>query len=358
MKKLDYYIIKKFLGTFFFSISLIIIIVIVFDISEKVDDFIENEAPLRAIIFDYYFNFIPFFINLFTPLFTYIAVVFFTAKMAANTEIVAILSSGVSFRRMLVPYLISALFITIITFFLANFVIPHSNKKRLDFETIYINNRYRNTNRNIHIQTKPGEFIYIESYNNDYETGQKFTIEKINNNVLNYKLSSESIKWDSLTGKWQLNRYFIREINGLEEKITRGETLDTLLNFTPEIFVIKLKNVEVMNYSQLRKFIKTEKLKGSKNVAFYKVEKNKRISFPFATIVLTLIGVSLSSRKLRGGIGLHLATGLIISFAFILFMQISTTFATYGNLSPLVAVWIPNIFFIFLAFYLLKTAPK
>jgi len=358
MKKLDYYIIKKFLGTFFFSISLIIIIVIVFDISEKVDDFIENEAPLRAIIFDYYFNFIPFFINLFTPLFTYIAVVFFTAKMAANTEIVAILSSGVSFRRMLVPYLISALFITIITFFLANFVIPHSNKKRLDFETIYINNRYRNTNRNIHIQTKPGEFIYIESYNNDYETGQKFTIEKINNNVLNYKLSSESIKWDSLTGKWQLNRYFIREINGLEEKITRGETLDTLLNFTPEIFIIKLKNVEVMNYSQLRKFIKTEKLKGSKNVAFYKVEKNKRISFPFATIVLTLIGVSLSSRKLRGGIGLHLATGLIISFAFILFMQISTTFATYGNLSPLVAVWIPNIFFIFLAFYLLKTAPK
>ncbi len=358
MKKLDYYIIKKFLGTFFFSISLIIIIVIVFDISEKVDDFIENQAPLRAIIFDYYFNFVPFFINLFTPLFTYIAVVYFTAKMAANTEIVAILCSGVSFRRMLVPYLISALFITILTFCLANFVIPHSNKERLEFESIYVRNRYRNTNRNIHIQTKPGEFIYVESYNNEYETGQRFTIEKINNNVLSYKLSSESIKWDSLTGKWQLNRYFIREVNGLEEKITRGETLDTLLNFTPEIFVVKLKNVEVMNYSQLRKFIKTETLKGSKNVAFYKVEKNKRISFPFATIVLTLIGVSLSSRKLRGGIGLHLATGLIISFAFILFMQISSTFATYGNLSPLVAVWIPNIFFIFLAFYLLKTAPK
>ncbi|MFC2111123.1 LptF/LptG family permease [Bacteroidota bacterium] len=358
MKKIDYYIIKKFLGTFFFSISLILVIVIVFDISEKIDDFIEKDAPLKAIVFDYYLNFIPYFVNLFSPLFTFIAVIFFTAKIAANTEIVAILSSGISFNRLLRPYIISSLFLAFMTFYLANFLIPHSNIKRLEFEAAYINNPYRNVHRNIHVQTQPGEFIYVESYNVLTDVGRKFTMERLNPNGLNFKLTAETIQWDTINSTWRLHQYYKRSIKGIEEEIEQGPSKDTILNFTPEIFVIKRKNVDIMNYSQLRTFISDEKLKGSKNVAFYLVEKHKRISFPFALVVLTIIGVALSSRKLRGGIGLHLAIGIIISFAYILFMRISTTFATYGDLSPLLAVWIPNIIFIALGIYLLKHAPK
>ncbi|MCF8297050.1 MAG: LptF/LptG family permease [Saprospiraceae bacterium] len=358
MKKIDYYIIKKFLGTFFFSISLILVIVIVFDISEKIDDFIEKGAPLKAIVFDYYLNFIPYFVNLFSPLFTFIAVILFTAKIAANSEIVAILSSGISFNRLLRPYLISSLFLAFMTFYLANFLIPHSNIKRLAFEEAYIKNPYRNVHRNIHIQTKPGEFIYVESFNVLTNVAQKFTLERIDPNGLIFKLSAETMQWDTVTNEWRLNQYFMRTIDGLEEKISNGFVKDTVLNFTPDIFVVKIKNVDIMNYSQLRTFIAEEKLKGSKNVEFYQVEKHKRISFPFALIVLTIIGVALSSRKIRGGIGLHLAIGIIISFAYILFMRISTTFATYGDLSPFLAVWIPNIIFIALGIYLLRNAPK
>ncbi|MDP4267592.1 MAG: LptF/LptG family permease [Bacteroidota bacterium] len=358
MKKLDLYIIKKFLGTFFFAIILIITIVIIFDISEKVDDFIQKQAPLKAIIFDYYLNFIPYFVNLFSPLFTFISVVFFTAKLASNTEIIAILASGISFRRLLRPYIYSSLILAVMSFYLSNFVIPPANRKRLEFENTYINSKARCTEKNIHKQIRPGTFIYLESFNSSSNTGYKFTIEKIKEGKLSYKLAADFINWDSIKCKWQINNYKIRRINGMIESMTSGNRLDTTINLTPYEFIRKKNNIETMNYAELNKFIAEERLKGSENIEFYLVEKHKRIAFPFATLVLTLIGVSLSSRKVRGGIGMHIGTGLTISFSFILFMQVSTTFATNGNLSPFISVWIPNLIFGALGIYLLRTAPK
>jgi lipopolysaccharide export system permease protein len=358
MRKLDWYIIKKFLGTFFFSISLILIIVVVFDISEKVDDFFESEAPLRAILFDYYLNFIPYFGNLFSPLFTFIAVIFFTSKMATNSEIISILSSGVSFNRMLRPFMISAIFLCILSFVLGNFIIPKSNQLRLDFEYEYLKSPYKNRDKDIHMQIEPGTFIYIESYNTKKNIGYKFSIENFENKQLKKKLYSSYIQWDEQKEKWTIHKYIEREIDGLYEEINKGEQKDTVLNLRPQDFNFRLSMVETMNYKELNAFIDKEKMKGSKNLVFHLIEKHKRTAFPFATIILTIVAVAMASRKVKGGVGLHLGLGLLISFSYILFMQVSTTFATNGDLSPLFAVWIPNILFATLGLYLLKKAPK
>lgn len=358
MKKIDLYIIRKFLGTFVYAIALIILITIIFDISEKIDDFLEKKAPLSEIIFTYYLNFIPYFVNLFSPLFTFIAVVFFTAKMASDTEIVAILSNGISFKRLMLPYFISALVLAVFSFYLTNFVIPHSNQKRIAFENRYIRNAFRNRETNIHFQIKPGEFVYFESYNNIDNVGYKFALEKFKDNKLTYKLMSDVMRWDTLNKNWIIENYYLRKINGMNETLTKGFKMDTTFTFGPEEFVKRNRDVETMNWSELNKFISIEQLKGSDEVPFYLIEKYHRISNPFATFILTLIGVSLASRKVRGGIGLHIGLGLLISFSFILFLQISTTFATSGNLSPIVAVWLPNIVYLFLGIYLLKAAPK
>jgi len=357
-KKIDRYIIRKFLGTFFYAIGLIIIIVIIFDISEKIDDFIEKGAPLNDIILKYYLNFIPYFANLFSPLFTFIAVIYFTSKLASNSEIIAVLSSGISFRRLIRPYIISAVFIALLSFLLSNFIIPPANKRRLDFEMLYIKSITQTRDMNIHIQISPETFIYAGHYNNETNTAWPFSIEKINDKGLYYKLTSEYAKWDSVKTKWSIQNYFIRTIDGMNEKIRSGKQYDTAISLKPSDFIENIHNIETMNFSELNKFIKKEKLKGSDSVSFYQVEKHKRIAFPFATVVLTLIGVSLSSRKMRGGIGFHLGAGLTLSFAFILFMQVSTTFATNGNLPAVIAVWIPNIIFGAMGWYLLRIAPK
>ena len=360
MKILDRYIISKFLGTFFYAIALIISVAIVFDFSEKVDDFLQRDAPAKAIIFEYYFNFVPYFINLFSPLFTFIAVVFFTSKMASDTEIVAILTSGISFNRMLRPYLVAATVLAILSFLLINFIIPPANKTRLDFEERYVRNPYFNREYNIHRQTGPGTFIYFESYNNQRNIGYKFSLEHIDKETgeMKYKLMADMISWDTIQRKWKLDNYFYRTIDHLNEKIVSGVSMDTLFNFYPDEFGKRINNIETMNYFELNDFIEEEKFKGSENVVHSEIEKHKRIALPFATFILTIIGVSIASRKVRGGIGLHIGLGLLISFTYILFMQVSNTFATNAGLSPFIATWIPNIIYLFLGIYLLKKSPK
>jgi lipopolysaccharide export system permease protein len=334
--------------------------VVVFDISEKLEDFIDKKAPLNAIIFEYYFNFIPYIVNLFSPLFTFIAVIFFTSQMATRTEIVAILSSGVSYRRLLFTYMISATVITILSLVLNNFVIPHATKKQMIFEDKYIRNEFFNNDKNIHKQISPGTYIYMERFLTAEQTGARFSIEKFNGGKLYYKLNSESIRWDSTTQKWSINNYYIRyiNINGMDETIKKGVRIDTALGFTPAEFGRKDNIVETMSYSELNNYIVSETLKGSDNIEVYKIVKYKRFAFPFATFILTLIGVALASRKVRGGIGMHIGLGILISFTFIMFMQISTTFAAGGLVSPLIAVWIPNFLFSFLAWFLLSKAQK
>ena len=358
MQKLDWYIIKKFLGTFFFSISLILLIVVVFDISEKIDDFIEKDAPIRGIIFEYYLNFIPYFGNLFSPLFIFVAVTFFTSKMANNTEVISILSSGVSFNRFLRPFILSAGLLAILSFTLSNFIIPPANSERLEFENTYIKNPYKNRDKDIHMQIKPGQFIYMQSYNTKRNIGYKFSMEQFENNELQEKLFCNYIKWNETTENWTVHNYFIRKIDHLNEEIIQGDTLTLTINLHPNDFNVRRSMVETMNMFQLNDFIKEERMKGSKNLVFHIIEQQKRFAYPFATLILTIVAVAMASRKVRGGIGLHLGIGLLISFAYILFMQVSTTFATNGDLSPIIAVWIPNLLFASLGLYLLKKAPK
>lgn len=358
MKTIDYYIIKKFLGTFFYSISLLILIVIIFDLSENIDDFIAKKTPLNAIIFDYYFNFIPYFVNLFSYLFTFISVIYFTSQMASNSEIIAFLSSGISYNRLLRPYFYSAIILALLSFYLANFLIPHTNQKRRAFTDVYFQNLSKNKDENIHLQIDPGTFVYIESFNLKNFTGNRFTIERFKGNKLEYKLMADRIVWDTLTTHWRIENYTVRTIDGMKEKITQGKSLDTTLNLVPAELYIKKENYEEMTFRELERYIKKEKLKGASEVIFYDMEKYNRLASPFSMLVMTLIGVSLSSRKLRGGIGMHLGLGILLAFAYILLMRVSTVFATFGNLPPYIAAWIPNLIFVVIGLMLLKSAPK
>ncbi len=358
MKIIDYYIIKKFLGTFFYAITLLIIVVIIFDISENIDEFLEHDAPLKAIIFGYYLNFIPYFINLFIYLFTFISVIFFTSKLASNTEIIAMLNSGISFNRFLRPYLISSIFLAVFSFYLSNFLIPPANENRREFKDKYISKLTKLKDRHIHLQISPGEFVYVQNFSVATQTGFKFTLEKFEEDELKYKLSAERITWDTAASRWHLTDYFVRVLAEGKETLLTGNAIDTTLALSPQDLYIQKEDYEIMNYWELNDKIKMERMKGSDNVKSYEVEKGKRLASPFATIVMALIGVSMSSRKLRGGIGMHLGMGLAIAFSYILFMQISTVFATFGSLSPLYAAWIPNIFFSVIAIILIRNAPK
>ena len=358
MRTIDLYIIKKFLGTFFFTLVLLIFIVIVFDISEKIDDFLRHEAPLKAIIFDYYLNFVPYFINLFSYLLTFIAVIFFTSRMASDSEIVAILSSGISFRRMMFPYFISAAVLGLLSFLLANFIIPYTNRSMFAFEKQYINDPRQFNDQNVHKQISPGTFIYLENFNIKTKSGWKFALEKFEGRELVFKLQGDRIEWDSVKSQWIITKFFTRKINGMEESIRKGDKMDTVLSFKPGDFMEDIEEVKIMNYFMLQEHIKKKEMRGDPDLIKYKVKKYERIAFPFATLILTLIGVSVSSRKVRGGIGFHLGLGLALTFMYILFMQIFTVFATFGNLPPLLAVWIPNAIFGFIALFLYRIAPK
>lgn len=357
LKRIDFYIIRKFLGTFFYAIALIISISIVFDISEKIDDFLTKDVTLHAIIFDYYLNFIPYFANLFSGLFTFIAVIYFTSKMAYNTEIIAILSSGVSYNRLMRPYMVGAAVIVLFSYLLGNYVIPPANKKRVDFTNMYVGTSKVGYERNIHRQIEPGVFVYIDSYNPSTDAGYKFTIEKFVDRKLVSKLSANSIKWDREKKIWKASDYVIRTIDGYKESVVTGTEIDTVLNMVPEDYQVIENVVETMTLPVLNESISTLRLRGV-NTIDYEIEKHKRVSGPFSAFILTLIGVSLASRKIKGGIGFHLGLGLLLSFSYILFMQVTTVFATSSLLAPWLAMWIPNILYGALAFYLYRMAAR
>ncbi len=358
MQKLDWYILKKFLGTFFFTLSLILLIVIIFDVSEKIDDFLEHELSIKTIIFDYYLNFIPYFGNLFSPLFIFISVIFFTSKMANDSEVIAILNSGMSFSRFLRPFIIASIILGTLSFLLGNFIIPPSNSKRIDFENKYLRNKYYSNKKNIHIQILPNQYIYMQSYNSKREIGYKFTIEKFNDNKLISKLKSDYAQYDSINNVWQINNYEIREFKDEKQIIKKGIRMDTTINLHPSEFTKRKSLVETMNFFELNNYIKREEMRGSELIISHKIEKHKRIAFPFSSIILTLIAVAIASRKIRGGIGMHLGIGIIIAFTYILFMQISTTFAINSNLDPKLSVWIPNFLYVILSLVLLNKAQK
>lgn len=355
---IDKYIIKKFIGTYLFAIVLIIGIVIIFDISEKIDDFVDSNAPLKSIIFDYYANFVPYYMNMFSPMFVFIAVIFFTSKLASNSEIIAILAGGISFKRLMYPYMLSAFAIAMSSLLLNLFVIPHANKGRIDFEYQYIRKRFENTGRNMHYQISPGTFMYVESFSTYNNTAYKFTLETVEGHNIKSKLSAETAKWDTLSKSWKLKNYHLREYSGSAEKITTGRNLDTTLVITLDDFYMRKKTVETLDRSQLNNLIETQKMRGDQMVKYALIEKHTRVALPFSAFILTIIGVSLSSQKRRGGIGLNIGIGIALSFSYILFLRFSQMFVHTGALPPAIALWVPNVIFAFVAVFLYRIAPK
>lgn len=358
-KIIDRYILGKFMKTFCAAIGLIIVIVIVFDISEKLDDFLSRNAPLKLIVFQYYLNFIPSFVNLFSHLFVFISVIFFTSKLAGNTEIIAVLGNGISFRRMLVPYFYGATIIALVIFIFGNFIIPINNTYVKDFERKYIKNMYQNNFRNLHIQIEKGTQLYIESFDNKNNIGYKFTKETFSeDNEMMSKITADQIKYDSVNDNWRAFNYTSRTMNGLQETLSRAFDTVLDLNIKPIDFNINYESVETMNYFKLKEYIKREKERGSHLVVKYKIEHYQRMLNPLAIIIMTLIGVAVSSRKMRGGVGIHLAIGIAIAFSFIVFMKVTTVFAINGNLSPFLAVLLPLVIYAIAAMILIKKAPK
>ena len=358
-RKIDLYIVKKFISTFFVALILIIGIVIIFDISEKIDDFVSKEAPLKAIIFDYYVNFVPYFMNMFSPLFVFITVIFFTSKMAADTEIVAILSCGISFHRMMVPYIFSATLIAIMSLYLNLFVIPDSNKTRVEFEETYIKSKTKAVGRNVHYQIAPGEFVYAESFSSWNNTAYRFTLEKIQDNKLVSKISAETAVYDTTKQSWRLKKYFIREYNSdLTDNIRSGRQMDTIIPLSVKDFYFNEKAVQTMDYYELNEMIRVQKMRGDANVKMALIEKNTRLAIPFSAFILTIMGVALSSKKRRGGIGWNIGIGIALAFTYILFLKFSEMFVHTDTLSPAVALWLPNIVFAVVAGFLYRIAPK
>ena len=358
-KKIDWYVFRKFMGTFIVSLLLIIGIVIIFDISEKIDDFIEKKAPLNSIIFDYYLNFIPYFINMYSPMFVFITVIFFTSKMASNSEIVAILSGGISFHRMMIPYMVAATLITALSLALNLFVIPDSNKEKFEFEQKYMKQKPKAANRNIHYQLSPGEFVYAESFSSWNNTAYKFTLEKIEDSKLVSKISAETAVYDTLKGCWTLKKYFIREFNDdLTDDIKSGRKMDTIIPLTVKDFYFSENAVTTLDYKELDEMIRIQSMRGDANVKFALIEKHTRYALPFSAFILTIIGVSLSSKKRRGGIGWNIALGIALAFTYILFMRFSQMFVHTDTLSPAVALWLPNVVYAVIAIALYRMAPK
>jgi lipopolysaccharide export system permease protein len=360
LKLIDKYIIKKFLGTFFFCMVLILTIAVVFDFAEKIDNFMEHKAPVKLIIFDYYLNFIPYFAMLFAPLFVFIAVIFFTSKMAISTEIIAILNSGMSFRRMLWPYFVSAFIIATLTFLLTNFVIPKSNRIRMQFEDKYYHaSSKRITLENIHRMEFKNEYVYMGTFNPLSMRGQNFTIEKFSDSgKLESKFSASSVVYDTTIHKWTAMNYYIRDIKENKEIITKGKQIDTALNIKPMDFSRDPSFVGTMTSNELDNYIDLLRLQGSDELKLFLIEKYRRFANPFAVFILSLIGVTLSSRKIRGGIGMNIGIGLMLSFSYILFLQFASQFSLKGNLGPMLAMWIPNLIYSVIGLVLYKLAPK
>ena len=358
---LDWYIIKKFIGTYIYAIALIISISIVFDFNEHMTKFITNHAPWQAIVFDYYANFIPYFSNLFSPLFVFIAVIFFTSKLAGNSEIIAMLASGMSFDRLMRPYMISAALIAVLNFYLGAYVIPHGNVIRQNFEVLYKNNKKITTAQNVQLQVANGVIAYIQTYDNNTKRGYGFSLDKFEKKKLVSHMTANVIQYDTISDtryQWKAINYKIRTLKGLREHIEAGGEIDTTIMMEPMDLVFSKGQQETFTSPELLLYISKQKDRGSSNVVQYEVEYHKRIATSFASFILTVIGASLSSRKRKGGMGMYLGIGLGLSFTYILLQTISATFAINAGTPPMLAAWIPNILYVFIAYFCYRQAPN
>lgn len=361
IKRIDWYIIKKFIGTYFFSIVLIILISIVFDINENLAKFSQYHAPLEAIVFDYYANFVPYFANLFSALFVFISVIFFTSKLAGNSEIIAMLATGMSFKRLLRPYMISCVLLAGLSYYLSAYVIPHGTVIRQNFETMYKNKRKNTSAQNVQLQVGRGVIAYIQYYDNTLKKGYGFCLDKFENKKLVSHLTAMEVQYDTISDSkyhWKLTNWKVRQLKGLREHITSGAEKDSLIMMEPTDLVYSKGQQETFTSPELKAYISKQIDRGSANVVQYQVEYHKRIASSFASFILTIIGASLASRKRKGGMGMYLGIGLALSFAYIMMQTVSSTFAINADFPPMLAAWIPNIVFAIIAFACYRHAPS
>ena len=361
IKRLDWYIIKKFIGTYFFSIILIISIAIVFDVNENLAKFTQYHAPLKAIVFDYYMNFVPYFANLFSPLFVFIAVIFFTSKLAGNSEIISMLAAGVSFKRLMRPYMFSCVLLSLLSFYLSAYIIPHGTVIRQNFETVYKNKKKNTAADNVQMQVGQGVVAYLQHYDNTTKKGYGFSLDKFENKKLVSHMTATDIQYDTISDtkyRWKARNYKIRQLKGLREHITSGMQCDTIIMMEPTDLVYSKGQQETFTSPELREYISKQINRGSGNVVQYQVEYHKRIASSFASFILTIIGLSLSSRKRKGGMGLYLGIGLALSFTYIMLQTVSSTFAINADFPPMLAAWIPNIIFAVVAYFCYRHAPN
>ncbi|TAH26038.1 MAG: YjgP/YjgQ family permease [Cytophagales bacterium] len=359
MKILDLYILKRFLTSFFFVVLLLLAIIVMIDYTEKNEDFIKSGLSFFEITKQFYIYFIPYIANTISPLIIFIAAVFVTSRMSSHTEIIAILNSGVSFRRFLFPFFVGSSIIAIATFFLIGWVIPKSNKAMVAFENKYLKNKFYFEGRDVHIKISPTDYIYLESYNNHILTGYSFTLEKIEDGLLKSKLKASRIVWNNEKNKWTLEDYQIRNFSGMgKQKILSGNLLDTLIDLKPSDFESKYMHQEILNFSELNDYINTLKERGAENIEMYEIEKYERYAYPFAVIILTIFGVIVSAKKSRGGTGFQIAFGFILAFVYLIFVILSRSFATSGVISSMMAAWTPNILFSIIGLLMYKFMPR
>ena len=357
-KIIDSYLLKKMLGTVVFAITLLMTIVVVFDVSENIQRFMSHNIPAKEVITGYYLNFIPYFINLFIPLFTFISVIWFTSKLSSRNEIISIFDNGISFNRMLVPYIVGAVFIMLLSLVLSNFIVPTTNGKLNDFKYQYFGRRNVATTY-LHIKNSKNSYIFVERWDKMEETGYNFTYEEFDHNAIRQKISAQTIDYNEEKQAWQLHRFTRRVITpDNEEIITRGEQFDTVLNILPRNLYQDAFVSETMSYKELRQFIKEERMRGSSLLANYQIEQHKRLANPLGILIMTLLGVSVSCRKSTRGVGVHVFIGMGLAFSFIFLQQVSTVFSVSGGLPPVLGTWFPNIIFLIITIVMLRLTPK
>jgi len=357
MKTLDWYILKKFLLAYLFVVGIIEAVVVIINITDQNENFIKHELSVAEIA-GYYVDYVPYIAAMISPITIFISVVFITSQLAQHTEIIAMLSSGISFRRFMRPYFLGALIIAAISFYFGGWVIPNSNKDRVAFELKYFKGVYTNTDRDIHIKVGPKSYLYMQSYNNHSNIGYRFTLETIDSLKVLERLTARHIKWQEKTQNWRISDWTLRKFDGVKEVYTVGKEMDTTLRIMPKDFASDYNRFETLSLTELSSYISELEMRGADDIIVYKIERYIRVTSPFAAFVLTFIGVMVAARKVRGGAGLQIAIGFSLAFIYIIFYLFSRTTAENGGLNPLLAVWIPNIVFFFIGILLYRTVPR
>lgn len=354
---LDRYILKQFLGTYLLATILFLAVIAMFDVTEKLDAFLT--APLKETIFDYFASFLPYFANQLSPLFVFISVIFFTSKLAGNSEIIAILASGVSYKRLLRPYMFGAAVLAALTFALSNYIIPPTNVARIAYTNKYVKNKSVETGTNIQLMASPGNVVFISRFENHNKTAYRFSMDKFDDKTIKSRLTARVARYDTTRlYHWQLTDYMIRNFDGMKENVTKGYSLDTIIPIDPKDLLISANDQETLTTPQLTDYIDKQRMRGVANIKAFEIEKERRYAATAAAFILTLIGMSLSSRKVKGGMGINIGIGLVLSFSYILFSTVTSSLAINGLTTPFIAMEIPNVVYLLIGIFLFRRASR